>query len=322
MHDLTVAISETPSPLREYLAASHATSTRRAYACDARAWVAWCQSEGREPWPARSVDVAQWIAIGARAGLRPSTLSRRVSALSTLARLDGQPSPGDSPIVTESLRGIRRTHGTAPRRVAPCRVRDLRAMVAQLGDSARELRDRALVLLGFAGAFRRSELGDLRLGDVDQVDEGLDVTVRRSKGDQEGAGRTVAVPYGSRLATCPVRAWLRWRSVLEGLSTVPPGVDLPAFPTLRTSHGRTTLDGPMSGRAVGARVVALAHRASLGGRWGGHSLRRGLATEASRAGVPDRVIQATTGHKSRASLDPYIEPFRRWDEVAASKVGL
>jgi len=195
-------------------------------------------------------------------------------------------------------------------------------MVAKLGESPRDVRDRALILVGFAGAFRRSELGDLRLGDIDQVDEGLDVTVRRGKTDQEGAGRTVAVPYGSRLATCPVRAWVRWRSVLEVLCAVPPGMDLPAFPVLRIAQGRTVLDGPMSGRGVGARVVALAHRAGLPGRWGGHSLRRGLATEASRAGVPDRVIQATTGHKSRASLDPYIEPFLRWDEVAASRVGL
>lgn len=321
MFDLAVPISDLPSPLREYLAASHATATRRAYACDARAWVAWCETEGREPWPAVPVDVAQWIAVQARAGLRPSTLARRVSALSTLARMDGQPSPGGSPLVTEALRGVRRTHGTAPRRVAPCTVRDLRAIVRDLGECPRDLRDRALVLVAFAGAMRESEVSALHLGDLVVVDQGVDVLLRKSKTDQEGHGRTVPVPFGSVRATCPVRSWLRWREALEGLCSSP-SVDLPAFPVLRWMGGRIVLDGPMSPRSVGERVQVLARRAGLPGRWGGHSLRRGLATEASRAGVPDRVIQLATGHKSRASLDPYVEPSRRWDEVAASRVGL
>jgi len=171
------------------------------------------------------------------------------------------------------------------------------------------LRDRSLLLVGFAGAFRRSELASLNLGDVLFTTDGLTVRLRRSKTDPEGAGRKVGIPFGSKASTCPVRALRAW---LEAA-----GIDQgPLFHHV-TRHGG--LRKRLSGHAVGAIVKpAAAHAGLEAARFGGHSLRTGLATAAARAGKPEHVIARQTGHKSIAQLRDYVREGDLFEENAAA----
>ena len=187
-------------------------------------------------------------------------------------------------------------------------------MVKGLGIDPAGCRDRALLLLGFAGALRRSELVGLDVADVTEGTDGLTVHLRRSKTDQEGAGRTVGIPYGSNPATCPVRAWRAWlevSGVAEGAAFRP--VD---------RHGH------IGGTRLSAQAVALVlkrHAARAGidpGEVAAHSLRAGLATSAAAAGVPERVIAEQTGHRGTAMLRRYIREGSLFRENAASAVGL
>ena len=175
-------------------------------------------------------------------------------------------------------------------------------------------RDRALLLLGFAGAMRRSEIVGLDVADVSESDEGLVVVIRRSKTDQEGQGRKVGIPYGSQRETCPVRsvkAWLQEAGITEG------GL----FREV-TRHGKVQ-ETNLSDQTV-ARVVKRALRAAgkNAENFSGHSLRAGLATAAAMAGVNEREIQAQTGHKSLLVLRRYIRDGSLFRENAAAKVGL
>ena len=176
------------------------------------------------------------------------------------------------------------------------------------------MRDRALLLAGFAGAFRRSELVGLDVSDLEFNSAGLIVNIRRSKTDQEGQGRKVGLPYGSTPVTCPVRALEAWLAVL--------GTDEgPLFRGINR-HGH------LAGRRLTAQSVALVikRRAAQAGMetrdLAGHSLRAGLATAAAAAGVSERAIMAQTGHRSLATLRKYLREGSLFLENAAAKVGL
>jgi integrase len=198
-------------------------------------------------------------------------------------------------------------------------VDELRRMADALPDSTLGVRDRALLLLGFAGAFRRSELVALDVGDVRPTADGLVVTLRRSKTDQEGTGREVGIPYGSTPATCPVRAVRAWLAVHAFLSQG--GTECPLFHRI-DRHGRQ-LPGRLSDRAVARVVQRTARSAGLeAASYAGHSLRAGLATSAAAADVPERVIAQQTGHRSMAVLRRYIRSGSLFRENAAARVGL
>ena len=175
-------------------------------------------------------------------------------------------------------------------------------------------RDRALLLLGFAGAFRRSELVGLDVADVSIQPQGLLITLRRSKTDQEGAGRAVGIPQGKSEATCPVRAyqaWIKTASIKSGAVFRP--IDR------HGNAGTSRLTGESAAMVVKKAVAAIGLDADP---YAGHSLRAGLVTEAARQGIPDHKIMAQTGHKSRKMLDRYIRDSQVFRNNAAGGVGL
>jgi integrase len=298
---------------RDYVRQSKAANTRRAYRADWADFSAWCAARRVSPLPATPQSIALYLS-----GLAPerkvSTLRRRLSAISQAHQAAGHPSPTKDPAVRAVFAGIRRAHGAAQQGKAPVMTADLRRMVAALPDSLLGTRDRALLLLGFAGAFRRSELVGLDVADVSRTGDGLVVRLRRSKTDQEGEGRTIGIPYGSRPITCPVRAlssWLEAGGIAAG----------PLFRPLNR-HSQI-LPGRLSDRAV-ARVV---QRAALAAgldpaEFAGHSLRAGLATSAAAAGVSERAIMAQTGHKSLPMVRRYIRAGSLFNDNAAAGVGL
>lgn len=187
-------------------------------------------------------------------------------------------------------------------------------MASTCGEDRAGVRDRALLLLGFAGALRRSELVALDHDDLQITREGVIVTLRRSKTDQDGLGRQIGIPSGSNPLTCPVRAvqaWLEIATISEG-------------PLFRAVHRQATIsDRCLSGRSVALIVKRRAHLAGLDATTvSGHLLRAGLATSAAAAGVSERVIAEQTGHKSMTVLRTYIRVRSLFTENAASAVGL
>ena len=305
--------------------------TSRAYAADWRDFKEWCQTQNVEALPATPETLARYLAD--RAGtLRVSSLERRLIAICRQQRQAGHHIDTRHPKLRAVWAGIRRTHGTAKHGKAPLLVVDIRDMVTVLPEGLLGTRDRALLLVGFAGAFRRSELVGLDFaapaggsGFVEITREGLIVTLTRSKTDQEGHSRRVGIPYGANPLTCPVRALQDWR-LAAGVSVGP--VFRPINKGGRISSSR--LSDKAVALVVKRTAVAVAKARGLDDasaeRWAaqfsGHSLRAGHVTAATAAGVDERIIMKQTGHVRIETLRTYIRMGSLWLENSAARLGL
>lgn len=192
-----------PNLVAEYIRQSLADNTKRAYLSDIRQFEAMAG-----PLPATDVVVATYIATEA-ARMNTSTLVRRLAALSKVHQLNGWPNPVRSPLVRSTLQGIRRVHYSQPQQAKALVIEDLAVTVGAMGDGLRDRRDRALLLVGFARALRRSEVVGPDVQDLAFVPQGVLLSLRRSKTDQVGAGRRIAIPFGLR-GTCPATALKEW----------------------------------------------------------------------------------------------------------------
>lgn len=308
------AALSTDEVAKTYVAHAKASNTLRAYRADWNDFTAWCEARGVQPLPATPETVALYLSELAASGKKTSTLQRRVSSISQAHQAAGYDSPTRSSKVRAVMAGIRRVHGSAEKGKAPILVDDLRRMVAQLPDTLLGVRDRAILLLGFAGAFRRSELVSLDVADLEFTRQGLIVTLRRSKTDQDGRGSKVGIPYGSNPETCPVRAvqaWLEATGITEG----------PLFRPINR-HGQIQ-PARLSGEGVAIVVKRWAGAAGLDpDKFAGHSLRAGLATSAAIAGVNERAIMNQTRHRSVNMVRRYIRDGNLFRENAAAMVGL
>jgi integrase len=276
--------------------------------------------------------VARYLAAHAAPGpdqLRVVTLQRRLSAIQHVHRHAGLDFDGRQRDLREVWRGIRRTHGVASHGKAPTVTEELRELVATC-DPTRliGLRDRALLLLGFAGCFRRSELVGLDVAHVARHRDGLVVSLAWSKVDQEGEGSEKGIPYGGNPVTCPVRAlddWLAAADIREG----------PLFRAV-SRHGRVgaaRLSDKGVARVVKAAVEAARDRALADGnlalagtfdpaRYAGHSLRAGFITSAAAAGVSTLDIMRHSQHRREETLRKYVRHATVFRQNAAAKVGL
>lgn len=283
--------------VESYLQQALAPNTVSAYASDLKHFRAW---GGRVP--ATPETVARYIADCA-GQMKASTLSRRLAAIRHAHVAMGKESPTNSAVVQRTLRGIRRVHGSAVKQAAPVTVAMLKELAKPRSDMhpIRDLRDRALLLLGFAGGFRRSELVSLRPCDLKISREGVLVHLRRSKTDAAGKGRVVAVPKGKgRL--CPLRPLLRWLAVLR--REEPDGFASQLFRSV-DRHGH--LGDGLTAASVNDLLKHRLQRCGLALEgYSAHSLRAGLVTAAAMSGVPVWAIQQQTGHRSLGALHRYI----------------
>lgn len=300
-----------------YFEASRSASTRRQYASRWRAWEAWCEQRGIDSLPADAGAIAVYAAGLADAGKSVSTINLHLAAIQAAHVDRGLDSPTGSAALQRVRVGITRTLGSAPKKQAhPLSVDELRRMAATCDDTIRGLRDRAVLLLGFAGALRRSEVGDLAIERVLQRRGGLVLHLANSKGDQEGEGEYIGVPLGEHRETCPVSATFAWMEALGQESG-------PLFrPVSRHNTVPATCRG-LSGEAVGAIVEARAEQAGLG-HLGvtGHSLRAGHVTTATEAGIDPLRIARTTRHKSLDTLRIYARPTEALRDSTAGELGL
>jgi site-specific recombinase XerD len=294
--------------------------TLREYAKLWRDFSEWCAAHALPTLPCSTATLARYVTERATHGVRPSSLQVAIAAIARRHDEVGLVSPHKHPFFRKGVwPGIRRRYGVAQRRVAPAVVDELRAMVATLPrDTTRGLRDRAMLVVGFAGAFRRSELVELDLADVaiQSNGSGVLVTVRRSKTDQEGEGVTVGLPAGRVAATCPVRTLRAWLAVAGARKHAPLFCSVDRYGHVR---GR---------RLYGHNVAALVKRAADAAgfdpaTYSGHSLRSGLATTSAKAGKDDRAIMEQGRWTSRAMVDRYVRDARLLSEDnAAAGIGL
>ncbi len=297
----------------EFARRSKAENTLRGYRADWRDFCQWCDQGHLVALPATPEAVAAYIADCAQR-LKVGSIQRRLNAIAEAHKAMGVESPTLAGIVRNTFKGIKRTLGTAANQKAPALSDDIRRMVQATEPGLIGLRDRVLILLGFAGAFRRCELVGLDLEDCVFSNDGLTVTLRKSKTDQEGAGRKIGIPYGSNPETCPVRvlqAWLEEARITSG----------PLFRSLNR-HGQVQ-PGRLSGADVARIVKKLAVRGGLDpNQYGGHSLRAGHATSAAMSGASERSIMNQTGHRSVQMVRRYIRDGSLFRENSAGKLGL
>ena len=262
---------------RSYRRQAKSANTLRAYESDWRQFELWCDERGLEPIPARPEAVATYLAALALAGKADSTIGRHLAAIGWRHRQDGHMPPtarDERMVIADTLAGIRREQrARATAKKAAITAADLARMIAAAeGEGTRSIRDRAILALGFAAALRRSELVGLQLADIELVAEGLKLTIRHSKTDQEGAGQVIAVPSGKMLKpVARLNAWLALRGGAFG----------PLFLQI-SPHGLLT-DQAMSDRSIARLVQKYADKVGLDAEAvGGHSLRAGFLTEAAR----------------------------------------
>lgn len=311
---VAVALRALDTELPSFASAARAPRTREAYRFQLEAFSAWLSERGLGTAWAEPRTVALYVRHratvgGARGPWKVSSLAQALAAISEAAKAAGLPSPRESSIVREEWKGLRRTVGTAPDRAAPLLAADLARVVDALPATLGGLRDRALLVLGFACALRRSELAALDVADLRFTPDGLVITVRRSKVDQEGEGATIGAPYGSNPSTCPVRtvrAWLEAVGTAEG-------------PVFRSVDRHGNVGGALAGAEV-ARIVkrSAARIGADPSAFSGHSLRAGLATSASAAGRDDRAIMRQGRWKSRTMVDRYVRDGSLFRDNAAA----
>ncbi|MGA3347083.1 MAG: site-specific integrase [Terracidiphilus sp.] len=301
---------------RSYIHAAKAPATLRAYRTDFEDFTKFCKGHNLPYLPATPTTVALYIADRA-VSLRSATITRRLTSITKAHQAAGfeeSPSSSHHFVVSETLKGIRRSIGTAQEGKAPLLTSDIRRIVACCPETLLGLRDRALILVGFAGAFRRSELAAIDFTHVSFIQDGLIIDLRRSKTDQEAAGRKVGIPFGKEDATCPVRALRRWLAA-SGISSgaVFRGVNRNG----KLSHRGLHKD------CVGWILKVAASRAGLKPEpLGGHSLRAGCVTQAAMNGVSERDIMRQTGHKSVEMLARYIRIGEIFTRNAAAGLGI
>jgi integrase len=276
-----------------------------------RAWCAWCDTHALPCLPARAADVVAFLAAERGRGLAVATLELRRAAIRYLHFLAGCPVPTAEAQVAETVAGIRRhaaDQGETPHKKLAATAELLRDIVAAIPDDLRGRRDRALLLVGFASALRRSELAAIRVEHLERRARGLQLTIPRSKGERTGKPVTVAIPYGTT-ALCPVRAVRRWQEA-AGI------VDGPLFRRIWTPPrrgvwprpapvlGEAALDAGSVARIVQARAAAAGiERTAIGG----HSLKRGALTTGMDRGVHPTLLKRLGRHRSYAVLDEYLQ---------------
>jgi integrase len=349
-----------------FRAAALPASTRAAYSGDWARFQGWCAPTGVTSLPARPGVVAEYVAQAAalvgesgRFCYAPATLSRWVASLNAVHRMAGSPAPGDDPGVKATLRGIRATRKRPPRRAKPAGLEQLRTALAAIETERWPAavigrRDVAMLLLGFAGALRRSELVALTLADVEFDDGALILRLRSSKTDQEAAGQAVGYPRGTHRSTCVACAVLDWAAVLYADTS---GGRVGVLRSLNMTRGQrghactnpdylsewrqllaldpqAPLLRPVTKAAtIGARHLAgdavhevLRRRLKAAGvdptGFSAHSLRAGFITDALTAGANHHEVMRQTRHRSPGTVEVYARHYTPLEANAVTRIGL
>jgi integrase len=313
---LTLKAARSLARSQSYQSAADAASTRRAYKADLANFKAWCVERDLDPMPSTPEIVGAYLADAGR-GYALSTLRRRVAAIARAHRMTKQPLDTRHPAIRETLRGIARTHGEPPRRSAALMTEDIKRLLAVCDNDVAGLRDRALFLICFAGALRRSELVGLDVAHVTWVPDGARLLITRSKTDKEGAGAEIGITRGRDPASCPVvalQAWLETAGITSG----------PIFRKVdrwgAVHAGR--LDPDAVRQILKKRSVAAGLSGTIWEPITPHGMRAGFVTTAYKNGVSDEEIMGHTRHRSLTTMRSYVRRAKLNTSSPAGKLGL
>jgi site-specific recombinase XerD len=303
MNDLITDIKSLELETIKNLRNSKSANTLRAYQSDYNDFSLFCSKNGFQSMPTQPKILALYI-THLSSYSKYSTLKRRLASISILHKTKGHYIDTKHPIIMENLMGIKRTNGSNQKGKKPLLINDLKVLINAIHQSnekdKRKIRDKALVLIGFSGGFRRSELVDIEYEDLEFVSEGVKIYVKRSKTDQSGEGMTKAIPYFDKVKYCPVSALKSWIEVFD------------------LKKGKIF---DISDKSVALIVKKYANYAGLDShRYSGHSLRSGFATSTAESGAEERNIMVMTGHKSTEMVRRYIKEANLFKNNALNKL--
>ncbi|SEN30886.1 site-specific integrase [Lihuaxuella thermophila] len=312
-HTLPVIQSELSEDAKEFIQSSQSENTRRAYRFDLRDFDNYLKERGIRGIQVTGTVIANYLSYLAKRGFKVSTIQRRLVAIRALydrygsrlieeAKQRGEHfeyhNPANSLVVRETMKGISRTLGVAPKQKRAATKEIVESLFKEMGQELKDIRDQAIISLGFSGAFRRSELVALNAEDIKDDTDGIWVHLKRSKTDQEGRGMDKFIYYGEKASTCPVRLlkrWLKEAKITEGA-------------VFRRFYRGGKIGGRISDKTVAEILKKAAENAGFDkDEFAGHSLRRGFITTAAKMGIEERVIMRHTGHKSIQIMRRYIE---------------
>ena len=282
---------------------SKAANTLRAYQADFKDFSAFCIKNGLSSMPTDPKILSLYL-THLSASSKFSTLKRRIASISVMHKIKGYYLDTKHPLIMENLHGIKRVKGSIQKAKKPLLINDLKMIINAIDQAKqsenKKIRDRALILIGFSGGFRRSELVNIEHDDVEFVNEGVKIFIKRSKTDQSGEGMTKAIPYFDNKLFCPVASLKQWIANCEIKS------------------------GKIFNISDKSVALIIKKYASLSGldanRYGGHSLRSGFATSTAESGAEERNIMAMTGHKTTQMVRRYIKEANLFKNNALNKI--
>jgi site-specific recombinase XerD len=282
---------------------SKSSNTIRAYQSDFNDFSLFCSKNGFKSMPTQPKILSLYLTdLSSRS--KYSTLRRRLASISIIHKLKGYYIDNKHPIIMENLMGIKRVKGSNQKGKKPLLINDLKIVIKAIGQSKekeiKKIRDKALLLIGFSGGFRRSELVNIENEDIEFVSEGVKIFIKRSKTDQSGEGMTKGIPYFNNNEFCPVIALKNWINILEK---------------------KQNKIFNISDKSVALILKKYANIAGLdSSKYAGHSLRSGFATSTAESGAEERTIMAMTGHKSTEMVRRYIKEANLFKNNALNKI--
>jgi site-specific recombinase XerD len=302
MSDLVTDVKSLELETLKNLKSSKASNTLRAYKADYKDFARFCIKHGFKSMPTEPKILSLYLTHLSQTS-KFSTLKRRLASISVIHRISGHYIDTKHPMITENLMGIKRVKGSYQKAKKPLLINDLKSIVNVIDkdkNEKRKAKNRALILIGFAGGFRRSELVAILYEDIDFVSEGVKIFVKRSKTDQSGEGMTKGIPYFSNQNYCPVISLKNW---------------------LEKSEIKSGRIFDISDKSVALTVKKYAAIAGLdSNKYSGHSLRSGFATSTAELGAEERSIMAMTGHKTTQMVRRYIQEANLFKNNALNKI--
>ena len=302
MNDLVTNVKSLELETLKNLRSSKASNTLRAYKSDYKDFTSFCLKNGFKPMPSEPKIISLYLTYLSKS-CKFSTLKRRLASISVIHRLSGHYIDTKHPMITENLMGIKRVKGSHQKAKKPILIDELKLIVNAIDKDKNEknrFKNKALILVGFAGGFRRSELVAIVNEDVDFVPEGVKIFVKRSKTDQSGEGMTKGIPYFLNANYCPVISLKNWIEKSE------------------IKYGKIF---DMSDKSVALTIKKYTALVGLdSNKYSGHSLRSGFATSTAELGAEERSIMAMTGHKTTQMVRRYIQEANLFKNNALNKI--
>jgi len=316
MNDLITDLKALHEETLNNLKSSKALNTIRAYKSDFRDFGAFCAKHNFKALPTDPKIVSLYLTYLSGRGAKMSTLRRRLVSISMMHKLKGHYLDTKHPVIIENLMGIKRTKGSVQRGKKPLLINQLKAIINVINeekiDEIKKIRDKTIILVGFGGGFRRSELISIDHEDLEFVPEGVKITIKRSKTDQFGEGMVKGLPYFSNQEYCPVTHLKKWLEI----SKIKNGSIFRRF-----IKGCSLSKNRLTDQSIVLLIKGYLNLAGIENKnYSGHSLRSGFATVSAESGADERSIMAMTGHKTTQMVRRYIKEANLFKNNALNKV--